>query len=300
MKLLVFGYGYSAHAIAERLRVAGHEIAATVQTEAKADQLSRSGIRARLFSDEHRDDAITEEIAASDAILVSIPPDQRGDRVLAAFGELIAAAPQLGWIGYLSTVGVYGDHAGNWVDETTPVVPREGRSRLRVEAERAWLDFGAVHGKATHLFRLAGIYGPGRNPLAQLAAGTARRIVKPGQVFNRIHVADIAAVIEASLMRPRAGAIYNVSDDEPAPPQDVVSFAAQLCGVAPPPEIPFAAADLTPMGRSFYDKNNRVRSGLIRSELGVVLRYPNYREGLTALRASGEGPNSRARAETSG
>ncbi|MBR0796750.1 SDR family oxidoreductase [Bradyrhizobium jicamae] len=300
MRLLVFGYGYSAHAIAERLRTAGHEIAATVQTAAKAGQLSRSGIRARLFSDGDRDPAIAGEIAASDAVLVSIPPDQGGDRVLAAFGEAIAAAPRLGWIGYLSTVGVYGDHAGGWVDETTPVVPREGRSRLRAEAERAWLDFGATRGKATHLFRLAGIYGPGRNQLAQLAAGTARRIVKPGQVFNRIHVADIAAVVEASLMSPRAGAVYNVSDDEPAPPQDVVSFAAKLCGIAPPPEIPFAEADLTPMGRSFYDKNNRVRNALIRSELGVVLRYPNYREGLTALRASGEGPNNRARVETSG
>ena len=156
-----------------------------------------------------------------------------------------------------------------------------------------WLAFGAAHGKAVQIFRLAGIYGPGRNQLGQLAAGTARRIVKPGQVFNRIHVADIAAVIEASLKRPRAGAIYNVTDDEPAPPQDVVSFAASLCGVPPPQEVAFEKAELTPMGRSFYGENKRVRNGLIRSELGVVLRYPSFREGLTALRADGEGPVGR-------
>ncbi|KJC59699.1 epimerase [Bradyrhizobium sp. LTSPM299] len=290
MKLLVFGYGYAAQAVAERLRGSGAEIAATVRTQAKADLLARSGVRTRLLSDAHHDPTIADEIIASDAILVSIPPDQGGDRVLAAFGEAIAAAPRLRWIGYLSTVGVYGDHVGGWVDETTPVAPREGRSRIRAEAEQAWLDFGAARGKAVHLFRLAGIYGPGRNQLVQLAAGTARRIVKPGQVFNRIHVADIAAVIEASLKRPRGGAIYNVSDDEPAPPQDVVGFAAQLCGVAPPPELPFEQADLTPMGRSFYGENKRVRNGLIKRELGVVLRYPNYREALAALRASGEGP----------
>jgi nucleoside-diphosphate-sugar epimerase len=290
MKLLVFGFGYSAEAIADRLRVSGAEIAATVQTAARAEQLARGGIRALLFSDEVSDPAITDEIAAGDAILVSVPPDARGDRVLARFADAIAVAPLLRWIGYLSTVGVYGDHAGGWVDETTPVAPREGRSTIRAAAERAWLDFGAAHGKAVHLFRLAGIYGPGRNQLAQLAAGTARRIVKPGQVFNRIHVDDIAAVVAASLARPRAGAIYNVCDNEPAPPQDVVSFAAQLCGIAPPPEIPFDKAELTPMGRSFYAENKCVHNELIHRELGVVLRYPTYREGLTALRAGGEGP----------
>ena len=253
----------------------------------------QNGIRARVFSPDHRDHAIAQDIAESKAILVSIPPQLSGDPVLAAFAETIAATPKLRWIGYLSTVGVYGDHGGGWVDEATPVAPREGRSRIRAEAEQAWLAFGAGHGKAVQIFRLAGIYGPGRNQLGQLAAGTARRIVKPGQVFNRIHVADIAAVIEASLKHPRAGAIYNVTDDEPAPPQDVVSFAASLCGVPPPPEIAFEKAELTAMGRSFYGENKRVRNRLIRSELGVVLRYPSYREGLTALRADGEGPVAR-------
>jgi nucleoside-diphosphate-sugar epimerase len=292
MKLLVFGYGYSAHHIAERLRAAGAAVTATVRSSARAEQLTRSGVTARVFSPDHRDQAIVEDIAASDAILVSVPPDASGDPVLAAFSDAIAAAPKLRWVGYLSTVGVYGDHAGHWVDEATPATPGQERSRIRARAEQAWLAFGATQGVAVHIFRLPGIYGPERNQLAQLAAGTARRIVKPGQVFNRVHVDDIAAVIEASLARPRGGAIYNVTDDEPAPPQDVIAFAARLCGVPPPPEIRFEAAELSPMGRSFFSENKRVRNDLIRSELGVVLRYPTYREGLTALRAGGEGPAS--------
>jgi nucleoside-diphosphate-sugar epimerase len=199
-------------------------------------------------------------------------------------------APHLRWIGYLSTVGVYGDHKGAWVDETTVPRPSDGRSRYRLEAENGWLALGAARGIPTQVFRLAGIYGPGRNQLVQLAQGTARRIVKPGQVFNRIHVDDIAQVVAASLARPRAGAIYNVADDEPSPPQDVVTFAAALCGLVPPPEIPYDVADLTPMSRSFYSENKRVRNRLLSAELGVALRYPTYREGLTALRAAGEGP----------
>ena len=290
MKLMVFGFGYTARYVAERLRPGGAEIAATVRTPEKAEMLVGTGIRASVFSPEHRDPAIAQQIAASDAILLSIPPDAAGDPVLAAFAGAMAAAPKLRWIGYLSTIGVYGDHAGGWVDEATPVAPVEARSQARARVEQEWLAFGAAHGVAVHIFRLPGIYGPGRNQLAQLAAGSARRIVKPGQVFNRIHVADIAAVIEASLRRPRAGAIYNVGDDEPAPLQDVIGFAAGLCGVEPPPEIPFETAGLSPMARSFYGENKRVRSALIRSELGVVLRYPTYREGLAALRAAGEGP----------
>ncbi len=290
MKVLVLGFGYTSRYVAERLRPGGAQIAATVRSQAKADVLARSGIRAQVFSPDQCDPAIAGDIAEAEAILVSIPPDAAGDPVLMAFADSIAAAPNLRWIGYLSTIGVYGDHAGGWVDETTPAAPCEGRSKVRADVEQAWRAFGAAHGIAVHIFRLPGIYGPGRNQLAQLAAGTARRIVKPGQVFNRIHVADIAAVIEASLQRPRAGAIYNVSDDEPAPASDVVAFAADLCGVAPPPEIPFESAELSPMARSFYGESKRVRSALIRSELGVELRYPTYREGLTALRAGGEGP----------
>jgi len=210
--------------------------------------------------------------------------------VLASFAGRIAAASNLRWVGYLSTVGVYGDHAGGWVDEATPLGAGKQRSQNRVTAERDWLALGAGHKFAVQIFRLAGIYGPGRNQLVQLASGTARRIVKPGQTFNRIHVADIAAVIEASLARSRPGGIYNVTDNEPAPPQDVVAFAARLCGLEPPAEIPFERAELSPMAKSFYSENRRVRNALIRDELGVTLNYPTYREGLTALRAQGEGP----------
>jgi nucleoside-diphosphate-sugar epimerase len=284
MKLLVFGLGFSALHVVQRLQASGAQVTATVRSRAKADGLAQRGITARVFSPEHVNAEIAQDIAASDAILVSVPPGESGDPVLASFADRIAAAPNLRWVGYLSTVGVYGDHAGNWVDETTPTTSGRGRSRNRITAEQAWLALGA------HVFRLSGIYGPGRNQLVQLAAGTARRIIKPGQIFNRIHVADIAAVIEASLARPRPGGIYNVTDNEPAPPQDVVAFAARLCGLEPPAEIPYELAGLSPMARSFYSENRRVRNDLIREELAVTLNYPTYREGLTALRASGDGP----------
>ncbi|MEP6837644.1 MAG: SDR family oxidoreductase [Bradyrhizobium sp.] len=291
MNLLVFGLGYSALHISQRLQVSGAGVTATVRTRAKAEGLAPAGITARVFSPDHIDEAIADDIAASHAILVSIPPGE-SDPVLESFADRIAAAPNLRWIGYLSTVGVYGDHGGGWVDETTPLGAGKQRSQNRVTAEQDWLAFGTANTIAVQIFRLSGIYGPGRNQLAQLAAGTARRIVKPGQVFNRIHVADIAAVIEASLARPRPGGIYNVTDNEAAPPQDVVAFAAKLCGVAPPPEIPFEAAQLSPMARSFYSESRRIRNALIREELGVTLQYPTYREGLTALRALGEGPSA--------
>lgn len=290
MKLLVFGLGYSALHTAQRLQVSGARVTATVRSRAKAEGLAPAGITARVFSPDHADAAIADDIAASDAILVSVPPGESGDPVLTAFADRIAVAPNLRWIGYLSTVGVYGDHAGGWVDETTPLGAGKQRSQNRVTAEQDWLGFGAANTIAVQIFRLSGIYGPGRNQLAQLAAGTARRIVKPGQVFNRIHVVDIAAVIAASLARPRPGGIYNVTDNEAAPPQDVVAFAAGLCGLEPPPEIPFEAAELSLMARSFYSESRRIRNALIREELGVTLQYPTYREGLTALRALGEGP----------
>ncbi len=227
---------------------------------------------------------------AADALLVSIPPDEEGDPVLARFAGAIASASHLSWIGYLSTIGVYGDHGGAWIDEATPPKPVSDRSKERLAAENAWLDLGARSGKAVHIFRIAGIYGPGRNALKNLADGTAKRIVKPGQVFNRIHVADIAAVLMASIERPRAGAIYNLADDEPAPAQDVVAYAAGLAGVPPPPEVPFAEVRLGPMAASFYGESKRASNRLIKDELGVRLRYPTYREGLQALRAAGEGP----------
>ncbi len=290
MRLVIFGLGYAAHTLAHTQIAAGWQVAATVRTAAKAHAVADEGLTARVFADDTHDAAIFDDIANADAALVSIPPSGGGDVVLRTFADALARAPRLRWIGYLTTVGVYGDRNGAWVDETTPPAPTEPRSRARAEVEDAWLSFGAAHGRPTHLFRIAGIYGPGRNALKQLADGTARRIVKPGQVFNRIHVDDIAATIAASLNKPRHGAIYNLSDAEPAPPQDVVAYAARLCGVAPPPEIAFEEAGLSPMGRSFYAECKRVDGRRTREELGVMLRYPTYREGLAALRAAGEGP----------
>ena len=194
--------------------------------------------------------------------------------------------PRLEWIGYLSTTGVYGDTGGAWVDESAVHRRRAAaRGRRRVKAERGWRALGAAHGVPVHVFRLAGIYGPGRNAIASVRRGAAKRIERPGQVFSRIHVADIAQVLAASIARPRAGAIYNVCDDEPAPGADVVAHACALLGVAPPPPVPLADAGLSPMARSFYADNRRVSNALIKEELGVELRYPDYRAGLAALLA---------------
>ena len=226
------------------------------------------------------------DIAEADAILVSIPPDPAlpapHDPVLAAFGEAIRKAPRLKWLGYLSTIGVYGDHGGAWIDETTVPAPVSRRTCARLATERAWLAL-ADDGLPVHVFRIAGIYGPGRSAFDKLAAGTAKRIVKPGQVFNRIHVDDIAAVLEASLDRPRPGAVYNVTDDEPAPPQDVIVEAARLAGLPLPPEIPYEEAALSPMAASFWGETKRVSNRLIREELGVRLAAPTYREGLRSI-----------------
>jgi len=221
---------------------------------------------------------------------MSVPPEAEGDPALLRFGAAVAGSPRIASIGYLSTTGVYGDHGGAWIDETTPAHPISARSRERLAAEEAWLTLGRETGKAVRVFRLSGIYGPGRNALATLAAGGAKRVVKPGQVFNRIHVADIATTLMASIERPRPGAVYNLADDEPAPPQDVLAFAAALAGVPPPPEMPFEEAGLSSMAASFYAENKRVRNRLIKDELGVWLRFPTFREGLRALREAGEGP----------
>ncbi len=213
-------------------------------------------------------------------VLTSIAPDEAGDPVLDVHLPQLRACG-LAWAGYLGTTAVYGDRDGGWVDEATPIEPSLARADRRARAEAAWLESGLP----AHVFRLAGIYGPGRNPFVNLQSGTARRIVKPGQVFSRIHVEDIATVLEASIAAPHPGAIYNVCDDEPAPPQDVVAHAAELMGVAPPPEQDYEVADLSPMARTFYQDNRRVRNERIKTELGVRLAFPSYREGLLALLA---------------
>lgn len=280
MNLLVFGLGFSASAFVRRVRPRFDTIVGTARAPAEA---VRDGVAMRKLGDDGTDPRLAADIAAAGAILVSIPPGQRGDPVLAAFGDAIAAAPRLRWIGYLSTIGIYGDRGGGWVDETAPARPQSPRSQERAEAEEAWLSLGRRSGRPVQIFRLAGIYGLGQSPYDKVRDGSARRIVKAGQVFNRIHVDDIAAVLEASLDRPRAGAVYNVADEEPAPPQDVVAFAAALAGIAPPREEPFESAAMSPMARSFYAENKRASSLLIREELGVRLRYPTYREGLRAV-----------------
>jgi nucleoside-diphosphate-sugar epimerase len=225
----------------------------------------------------------------SDALLISAPPGQTGDPVLACLAETIARGRTRSIV-YLSTIGVYGDTGGAWVDEESVPKPGSVRSAARLAAEEAWRRFGAENGKAIAILRLAGIYGPGRNALVTLAEGTARRTVKPGQVFNRIHVTDIAQAIDACFAQNAEG-VFNLADDEPAPPQDVIAFAAELLGQAAPPEIPFedARAGMSAMAQSFYAENRRVRNAKLKQTLGVKLAYPTYREGLRALFATGEG-----------
>jgi nucleoside-diphosphate-sugar epimerase len=285
VKLFVFGPGYSASAAIARLGERGAEVTATARSDERAVELAASGIRPMRFEGAAGDDLIAA-VADATHMLVSIPPGEAGDPVLA--GSALDAASGLRSIVYLSTVGVYGDHDGGWVDEQTEPRPKSGRSIARLAAEEAWAKRAAEIGKPLAILRLAGIYGPGRNAFASLAAGTARRIVKPGQVFNRIEVDDIATAIVAAFDR-EAGGIFNVTDDEPAPPQDIVAYAAELMGIDPPPQTPFATADLSPMARSFYGENKRVRNARLKDGLAVELRFPSYREGLTALWQAGEG-----------
>ncbi|CAO4140501.1 SDR family oxidoreductase [Methylorubrum extorquens] len=283
MNLFVFGLGFSARHFADRERARFNAVRATVTEPERARSLAaETGFTLRAFGPEADDPRIAEDLADTDVLLISAPPGRDGDTVLARYRDTIAKS-RIGWIGYLSTIGVYGDQGGAWIDETTPASPKSARSRDRLAVENAWLALGAETGKAVQVFRLSGIYGPGRNPIVKLRDGRTQRIVKPGQVFNRIHVADIAATLAASIERPRGGAVYNVTDDEPAPPQTVTEHAARLTGLPLPPEVDFETADLSPMARSFYGENKRVRNRLIREELGVQLAYPTYREGLAAL-----------------
>ncbi|MGI9386430.1 MAG: SDR family oxidoreductase [Methyloligellaceae bacterium] len=281
--LFCFGFGYSAMALARHLAARGWRVSGTARSDERASDIRAAGFEPILFSNDGALVDIQEAVERATHILVSIPPGEGGDPVLRSFGDQLSAVSTLAWLGYLSTVGVYGNWDGAWVGEEDEARPVSERSKRRVAAERAWLDLAAANTLPVHIFRLAGIYGPGRNALENLQKGIARRIDKPGQVFNRIHVEDIARVLAASIGKPNPGAIYNVTDDEPSPPQDVVAYAAKLLGPAPPPLIPFQDAELSPMGRSFYGENKRVRNDRIKSELGVTLAYPTYREGLRAI-----------------
>ncbi|MEL6959027.1 MAG: SDR family oxidoreductase [Pseudomonadota bacterium] len=275
--LLSFGHGYSARALTNLLdddwRVIG-----TTRSEDKAATLMAEGTEPRIWPGAD----LTPALNAATHLLISAGPSADGDPVLNALQDEIATrADQFEWVGYLSTTGVYGDHDGDWVDEATPLSPSTKRGQLRVEAEAAWQALALP----LHIFRLAGIYGPGRGPFSKVRNGTARRIIKKGQVFSRIHVDDIAQVLKASIDRPNPGAIYNLCDDDPAPPQDVIAYAAELLNLPVPPAVDFEEADMTPMARSFYAESKKVRNDRIKDELGVTLHYPDYRSGLRALLA---------------
>ena len=283
-RILCFGLGFSARTLARRWLDRGWQVSGTSRSSAGADRLSAMGVDGLVFDGVTVSEQVQNRIATATHIVVSVPPGDGPDPVLAATRASLAAAPTLQWIGYLSTIGVYGDHEGRWIDETTAPTPQQPRSRHRLAAEQAWAEVAGEIGCALHIFRLAGIYGPGRSPIDQLRAGTARCIVKPGQVFNRIHVEDIANVVDAAMATPdTTEMVFNVTDDEPAPPQDVVDYAASLLGMTPPPEQPFETSGLSEMGRSFYSENKRVSNARIKAVLGVTLAYPTYRESLRAL-----------------
>ena len=280
--LLSLGHGYSARALSRRLAAEGWRVIGTTRSPEKGAGVSASGAEPLVWPGED----IRPALDAATHLLCSAAPTAEGDPVLTELaGEIAARREQFRWVGYLSTTGVYGDHGGGWVDEETPPDPSTKRGEQRVAAEAEWraLDL------PLHIFRLAGIYGPGRGPFAKVRDGTARRIVKPGQVFSRIHVEDIAQVLHASIARPDPGRIYNLCDDDPAPPQDVIAEAARLLGLPLPPEEDFATAEMSPMARSFYAESKKVRNDRIKEELGVTLLYPDYRAGLKALLAEERG-----------
>ncbi|MFY9206418.1 MAG: SDR family oxidoreductase [Yoonia sp.] len=277
--LLSFGHGYSARALSRILLPQDWRIIGTTRDEDKAVRLMNEGVEPRIWPGADMIPALN----AATHILISAGPDDAGDPVLAQLEtEIAARADQFEWVGYLSTTGVYGDHNGDWVDEETPLTPATKRGIARVEAEAAWQ---AIPDLPLHIFRLAGIYGPGRGPFAKVRNGTARRIIKQGQVFSRTHVADIARILAASIKKPNIGSIYNVCDNDPAPPEDVIAYAAELLGMPIPEAIDYETADMTPMARSFYAESKKVRNDKIKTELGVELLYPDYKTGLKALLA---------------
>ena len=277
--LLSIGHGFSARALADILIPRGWHIIGTTRSTEKLDGIAATGVEPLVWPGSD----LRDLIADTPNVLLSAAPGPDGDPVLAKVREaFVDAAPRMRWAGYLSTTGVYGDHQGAWVDEDTSLHPATKRGHARVKAEAAWQ---AIPDMPLHIFRLAGIYGPGRGPFAKVRKGTARRIIKEGQVFSRIHVEDIAQALDLSLAHPDPGAIYNLCDDDPAPPQDVIAHAAELLGVPLPPAVQFEEADMTPMARSFYAESKKVRNDRIKDALGWEPKYPDYRTGLAAMLA---------------
>jgi nucleoside-diphosphate-sugar epimerase len=287
-QLVCFGYGYSANYFVGMFGTKFDRIVGTVREvdRAAAVNAESANLRGIVFDGKTITSEIDKAIAEADCLLISVPPDENGDAVVRVLGEQIAGAKNLKSIVYLSTIGVYGDSDGGWVDENTPPKPGAARSQERLTAEQSWQALGEQRRIPVAILRLAGIYGPGQNALTQIASGRARRIVKPGQVFNRIHVGDIAQAIDSAFTR-RACGIFNIADDEPTPAGEPIAFAAQLMGVAPPLEIAFdnAAQAMSPMALSFWQECRRVHNDKLKSELGVSLLYPTYREGLRVLHA---------------
>jgi len=276
--LLSFGHGYSAQALSQVLATQGWQIFGTSRSKDGLSGVTVSGAHPVLWPG----DPVEVLLDQATHLLISIAPNENGDPVLNALSDQIAERrDQFKWVGYLSTTGVYGDHGGGWVDETTALNPATKRGQMRVEAEHAWQAMGLP----LHIFRLAGIYGPGRGPFSKLRKGTARRVIKENQVFSRIHVEDIAQVLAASIAKPNAGSVYNVCDDLAAPPEDVIAYAAELLGLPVPIAEDFKLAEMTPMARSFYSESKKVSNVKIKEELGVILKYPDYKAGLEALLA---------------
>lgn len=284
MKLLIFGMGYTAQALVQEMRpLPPGTVIGTTRSEDKAAALRDTGVEARLFPG----DDLRADLEAASHVLITAGPQYGADPVLHHLRPVFAdLAPRFDWVGYLSTTGVYGDHQGGWVDENAALTPATKRGRARVATEGEWQALARDHGLPLHIFRLPGIYGPGRGPFEKVRNGTARRIIKAGQVFSRIHVEDIAQALLASMAQPDPGAIYNICDDDPAPPQDVLTYAAELLGVDMPPAVAFDKAEMSPMARSFYAESKRVDNTRMKRELGVRLRYPTYRAGLDALFAT--------------
>lgn len=285
--LLCVGLGYSAERVAARLAADGWQLTGSSRGEAGCARISSLGYQAARFDGAAASTELRTVLRETTHLIVSAAPDAEGDPLLRRHTLDIQDAPRLGWIGYLSTVGVYGDHQGAWIDEATIPAPITERGRRRVEAEQQWLALASSTRSSTvQVFRLAGIYGPGQNQIEALRRGEAKRIVKPGQVFNRIHVDDIAGAVIAGIGHPEAGGLFNVTDDEPAPPDEVIVYAAGLLGIVPPPAIPFETAELSPMAKSFYGEVKRVSNERLKRDLGWRPLYPTYREGLAALAKS--------------
>ncbi|HLZ73492.1 SDR family oxidoreductase [Phenylobacterium sp.] len=283
-RLFVFGFGYSARALSVRLQAKGWHVAGTIRRPVERGRLEALAVTPVPVGNQRE---MQRAVREADSVLVTAAPDEQGCPGLRALVPAMARAGAFpDWIGYLSTTGVYGDRHGGWVTEQSRLAAQSTESARRVGAERDWLEVARGMGLTVTVFRLPGIYGPGRSAFDRLRAGEAQRIAAPGQVFSRIHVDDLAAGLEASIAKPRAGGIYNLCDDQPCPNSEVIAYAAQLLGLAPPPEVALADAKLSPAGLRFYAESKRVSNARAKAELGWRLAYPSYREGLAAIHAA--------------